>query len=369
MYPAKPAASVLASVFMIFASVPSQAQDHSQMDHGDGEHAAMGHESGAGHAGHHGAHEPVGVMAGHMLEEPMSFMLGYRYQYGRANGGMLNGSDPASDMEVMTQACQPNMCMMAPSKMTMNMHMIEFMFAPTSWLNFMIMPQFMSMDMDMRRINGTPGGMSSSTGGVGDLRMDVLLSLLRKGSHKLHLGLGVTAPTGSITETVVQGMNPTPVLTHYGMQLGSGTWDMIPTLTYSGQSTRLTWGAQLGAVARLESRNDSGYSLGHRFNGHLWGGYALTSWLNATLRTTYAWQGEVRGEYTAPHSMMSSADYPGNYGGHFLDMGFGLQVNLPSGFLDAHSIGVEWAQPLMTDFNGYQLDRVGALNVGWMVHF
>jgi len=342
---------------------------HAHMDHGD-DHASMDQGSHGGHMGH-GAHEPVGVMAGHMLEEPLSFMLGYRYQYARTSGDVLRGSTPASDMEIMANACQPaGMCMMAPETMSMQMHMIEFMFAPTSWLNFMIMPHFMSMDMAMRPLQGSPMRPGqSSTGGVGDLRMDVLLQLLRKPGHRLHMGLGVTAPTGSVSETRINPMTGQPVITHYGMQLGSGTWDLVPTLTYSGHHSKASWGAQVEGVARLEDRNDSGYRLGHRATTHLWGGFAPTSWLNTTLRMSHRWQGAIEGAYSVPHPTMSPPDLPSNYGGHFLDMGFGLQFSLPAGFLDDHSIGVEWAQPLYTDFNGYQLERVGALNVGWMVHF
>ena len=29
---------------------------------------------------------------------------------------------------------------------------------------------------------------------------------------------------------------------HYGMQLGSGTWDLLPSVTYSGDHRRWSWG-------------------------------------------------------------------------------------------------------------------------------
>ena len=41
------------------------------------------------------------------------------------------------------------------------------------------------------------------------------------------------------------------VFTHYRMQLGSGTWDFWPSLTYTGRADRLAWGAH--TLARLQA--------------------------------------------------------------------------------------------------------------------
>ena len=61
------------------------------------------------------------------------------------------------------------------------------------------------------------------------------------------MDLGITAPTGSTTETdrVLTPMNMTPtVRIPYAMQLGSGTWDAKPGITYNGNAKNFTWGAQ-----------------------------------------------------------------------------------------------------------------------------
>ena len=57
------------------------------------------------------------------------------------------------------------------------------------------------------------------------------------------------------------------VFTHYGMQLGSGTWDFWPSLTYTGRSDRLTWGAQVLGIVRMEKENQSGLPAGRRLPG------------------------------------------------------------------------------------------------------
>ena len=60
--------------------------------------------------------------------------------------------------------------------------------------------------------------------------------------------------------------------THYGMQLGSGTWDFLPSLTYTGACRRVSFGAQASGTVRLEHENDSGYALGDVFQASAWGG-------------------------------------------------------------------------------------------------
>ena len=45
----------------------------------------------------------------------------------------------------------------------------------------------------------------------------------------------------------------------YGMQLGSGTWDFHPAITYLGQTENYSYGAQLGG-ARIGD-NDQGTPL------------------------------------------------------------------------------------------------------------
>ncbi len=81
------------------------------------------------------------------------------------------------------------------------------------------------------------------------------------------------------------------------MQLGSGTWDFKPSLTYTGKTGEWSWGAQVGGTKRLESQNESGYALGDTFETSLWGGYDLTNWLSGTVRVAYNWQGAIKGRY------------------------------------------------------------------------
>ncbi len=176
----------------------------------------------------------------------------------------------------------------------------------------------------------------------------------------------------------------------------------------------------MGGTKRLESRNESGYALGDAFETSLWGGYDLTHWLSGTVRVAYNWQGAVKGRYpkwrvglakqydcskfdfttysqfdengnpigpgvfdAAAHQAClirkdndpnldpadldrpAPMDYTTNYGGHYVDVGFGLSVNIPHGAFAGNRLAFEWLQPVYTNVNGYQLDRDGALSFTW----
>ncbi len=62
-------------------------------------------------------------------------------------------------------------------------------------------------------------------------------------------------------------------------------------------------------------------------------------------------------------------DPPANYGGQFVDLGLGVNVTVSSGAFAGNSFKFEWLQPVHTNYNGYQLDRDGVLNVTWNYGF
>ena len=375
---------------------------------------ALGNGGGdhAGHAGHHhGAHEPAGVMFAHTLPKAGDFMVGYRYMWASQSGNMLNGTNPVNDEAIFNSGCtEPETlgCFLTPDSMTMSMHMLDLMYAPTDWLTLMLMPQFVDMHMGMRGLEGghqpTPFGLDidghvphhlqnpHDTGGIGDLGMYALVKLFDNGTHHIHATAGLSAPTGDVNLQIRRTHHTDGGYHDYGMQLGSGTWDFKPSLTYTGAVDKFSWGAQANGIVRMEDHNKSGYRLGDMFQGTAWGGYNPTNWLTATVRGVYTVQGTVNGQFNGssggqfvnPNNPIDEntskpgvntqlrfgpQDYPANYGGRFWDVGFGLSAVVPSGDLAGNRFSVEWLQPVHTDFNGYQLDRDGALSATWGVAF
>lgn len=354
-----------------------------------------GHSSHSSHAAHHhhGGHGPAGVMFDHMLSKINDAMVGYRFMYSRQSGDTLHGSNPVSDLDIVNNGgCGKgrNRCRLTPTYMNMNMHMLDIMYAPTAWLNLMLMPQFMDMDMNLRALNGAPPvppgghvhtGTGHATGGVGDTGMYALVKVLDIPVHHVHLGLGFSAPTGDVGIKLRRSHQQDEGFIHYGMQLGSGTWDFKPSVTYTGKLGDWSWGAQASGTKRLEANNESGFAFGDMFQSTAWGGYSLTHWLSASIRGVYTLQGAVNGRFKPTQGVVNGKitqdvnpkagpmDFPSSYGGRYWDIGFGLNATVPSGALAGNSFGFEWLQPVGTDVNGYQLDREGGLSATWSIMF
>ncbi len=336
------------------------------------------HNSVSAH--HHGEHGPAGLMYSHMLDKAGDFMFGYHFMYSRQAGDMLRGSHPASDQMIVDLGCSDStQCRFTPTYMNMNMHMLNIMYAPTDWLNVMLMPNFIDMDMNLRALSGRPAAIPGihehtgiaghATGGVGDTVMSSLVKLYATSGHQLHMGLGLSAPTGNVDLELRRIFQIDGGLIHFGMQLGSGTWDFLPSLTYTGHSSRWSWGAQLNGVKRMEEQNKSGYRLGDMFQATTWGGYRLNRWLSASIRGIYTLQGAIKGDFNVFNARIGPMDFPTNQGGQYWDIGFGLNVSVPSGKFVGNSLGVEWLQPLRDDVNGFQLERKGALAATWGYSF
>ena len=158
-------------------------------------------------------------------------------------------------------------------------------------------------------------------------------------------------------------------LVHFGMQLGSGTWDFLPSLTYTGSKDQWSWGAQLSGNVRLENRNESGYALGDIFQSTAWGSYNPTNWLSVSARGIYTVKGTIRGNFNGFNGQSGPMDFPDNQGGRFWDVGFGINAYVPSGGLKGNRLSFEWIQPIVDDVNGYQLERDGALSATWSYSF
>ena len=352
------------------------------------------------HMHHHGAPLPAGVMFGHMLPMADDVMVGYRYMYGRQDGDMLHGANKSlGDAEIVAGGCLPETCRTAPTFMDMHMHMLDIMYAPTDWLNLMLMPQFMDMNMNLRGLSGvSPAASEASlddhlthgghtTGGIADTSAYALFKLFADKTHHVNLALGISAPTGDSGITLNRWHTVDGGYIHYGMQTGSGTWDFKPSLTYTGHHDDWGWGAQVTGTTRLESANKYGYALGDILQTSAWGSYNVLNWLSASVRGVYTTQGKVRGRFNAlPGSCATNhatptfkcddvnpkngvMDNPANYGGQYWDVGLGLNASVMDGAYAGHQFGVEWLQPVMENVNGYQLERFGTLNATWTYMF
>lgn len=354
-------------------------------------HSGNGHDGVHSHHAHHrGADAPAGVMNAHMMNQPGDVMVEYNYMYSRQQGDIMHGSRTATDAEIVARCGSPG-CPVTPEKMTMQMQMLHLMYAPAENINLMLMTQLVSMDMENRILDGgyyTPVGghnhgdmdlSGHSSGGFGDTTAAVLLQVFRNPEHEVHLSLGLNIPTGSTDEKMHSHGGE---YMDYGMQTGSGTWDILPGITYTGIHNQWSWGGQLSGIVREDSENDEGYTLGNTFQGTVWGSYRLNDVFSASLRGIHTVQGDIDGELQGvtavidasgnvsyPRPQHNTTDLSDNYGGQYTDVGVGINIAIPGREMQGDSIGIEWLAPVHDDVKGYQLERDGSLTFSWKMMF
>ena len=218
------------------------------------------------------SHAPLGVMGDHP-HEAGEWMLSFRAMRMVMDG---NRTDTARVPADGVLADYP----VTPLRMPMDMYMVGAMYAPTDRLTLVGMVPVLDISMDHRTRTGVE--FTTESGGIGDVQMSALVGVAAGARQRAHLHLGVSAPTGSIDE---RGETPaaTNVRLPYPMQVGSGTWNVLPGLTYLGQTDAWSWGAQAIGTVRL-GENEYNYALGHRVSTTAWFSRRLSESASASLR-------------------------------------------------------------------------------------
>ena len=154
------------------------------------------------------------------------------------------------------------------------------------------------------------------------------------------------------------------------MQLGSGTYDLKPALTYSALSDNAlwNWGAQAMYTYHIRGGND--YNLGDSVR--------LTTWLQRAfgraaswLRLAYSDTAKISGRDSEIQKLLTGtkkaptpdAD-PDNYGGQELDALIGASFTK-----GPFSFGAEFGLPVYQNVNGLQLKTEWMVNIGIQAMF
>ncbi|HSB32585.1 MAG TPA: nitrous oxide reductase accessory protein NosL [Candidatus Sulfobium mesophilum] len=260
--------------------------------------------------------------------------------------------------------------MMIPSSMAMDMHMFMLMYGITDRLTVMGMATYQvnSMNMLMDMGMGAKPDDPMKTKGFGDTELRGIYKI----NNYLVGSLGVSLPTGDIEQTFVTMKRP-PYRAPYDMQLGSGTYDLKPALTYNDFSAdaKWNWGAQ-AMYTWHTAKNDNGWKYGDSFKVNGWLQRALgpaTPWLRVSFTDTAKIKGhdpeiqKLLDPDMKKGAPMPDAD-PNNYGGTRIDSAIGLSIK--KGNLSG---GIEGGIPLYQNLNGLQLKTKWFMTVGLQLMF
>jgi len=334
------------------------------------EHHMDDHSHGTEPAGVHGA-EMMGAGSAGFSYSPMLMHMSDNY---------INSSTVTPDTIVTTIPSQakmngmPEMYRIVPTSMDVQSHMFNFMYGVSDRFNLMIMTAYLQKSMVMTTYSGASGSTvlgtsSSTTSGFGDTAVSGLWRIYKDSSNDANIILGVSLPTGSNTETIsMLGNMPGPMgmpmymsmRGSYGMQLGTGTYDLLPGLTYTNHANSWSWGtAWRGRFATGD--NTEGYHYGDQNEVTAWGGYTSSPGLIWSARLTEGIQNKIHGADPAITGLMEGTN-PNFSGGKHTDVLAGIEIaGGPYGFKNKH-FSLEAGKTVAQDLNGPQLGRDWMLN-------
>jgi len=303
----------------------------------------------------------LNVVGGH-THPAHEIMFGYEFMF-MDMGGHLSGTRDVSEAEILRQF--PS----ASTGMTVEEHMLEIMYAPTNKLTLMAMLPIKHIEMDMVLRDGFH--FTEHSQGISDFQIMALYTALGSVSkgQRLLIDAGMSFPTGSIDEkNTIAGLDPSTFKLEYPMQLGSGTYDFRPGLTYLGESKKWAWGAEALTTLRF-GRNDNGYRLGNEYNLMGWVGYALTDWFAPSLRVNGRIWGNVHGADPEIDSTFDAEGDPHRQGGRRVDFLMGVNFFVPEGIFKRTRVNIEGGFPIYENLDGPQLSTRWLLSAGLTYSF
>ncbi|SMQ73608.1 hypothetical protein SAMN06297468_2252 [Altererythrobacter xiamenensis] len=328
-------------------------------------------------------HAPIGVMGDHAHKKG-EIMLSARYMHMGMAGNQI-GTDDVTPETITTTVpnrfagmpMQPPTLRVVPEAMRAEMVMIGAMYAPVDAFTLAIGATYVTKETDALTFQGGMGTaelgrFQSSVEGFGDMKAMAIIPLLplpdktADRRDELYLKAGFNVPTGSRTKTdeVLTPMGTTMTMRMaYGMQLGTGTWDFEPALTYKARRGKIGYGVQGSASLKLGD-NTQGYSFGDIYESTAWVSYRPAQWVSLSARAKARTMGSIDGMDPAIMGPTQGAN-PDLYGGERVDLLAGVNFVGTHGALAGHRLGIELGKPVYQDLNGPQLASDWSLMIGW----
>ena len=309
-------------------------------------------------------------------------MLSYRYMRMDMAGNQIGTTDVSPTFIATTipnrffgLPGQPPTLRMVPTNMEMDMNMFGAMYMASPKFQVMAMLPYITKSMDHLTFAGGAGpavlgGFNTRSSGIGDIKIIGRYSVLNQGPGKLRFDLGLSLPTGSITETgtvlTPTGATPT-VRLPYSMQLGSGTFDLLPGLSYSLSNGAVEWGGDVNGVIRLGS-NDEGYSLGDEATVGIWARFKTGPSVTLSGRIEAKTVGRIDGIDPLIVGPNQTAD-PLNYGGETVTILAGAEFTGQKGAFKGQTFSIQAGVPIFQDLNGPQVETDWIVSAGWRKGF
>ena len=227
-----------------------------------------------------------------------------------------------------------------------------------------VLLSYIRQSTDHIRRQGSPFTLDSE--GLGDTELS-LGKNFRHGPHVWAADLSASLPTGSIDEKGETPRGPGTQLP-YTMQLGSGTFDFKPSVTYLRSVRQAQFGLQVLSTVRT-GYNDRDYRLGSRFQFTSFASVRVTPWLEPSFKIRYIDWGRIHGADAALDPTVAPVADAELYGGDRTEVVFGLTY-FPGGDRSRDSsIDVQLSQPIHECINGPQPGLEYQVSIAGQIRF
>lgn len=316
-------------------------------------------------------------MLGH-LHEKGGWKISYGYMNMAAEGNLSGIAKVDNDYILKYYS-------MSPQRMRMNMHMLMGMYGISDRFSIMLMLHYNTLSMNMKMLpESTHMHMHDSTmnmmtpastvdakshsSGLGDTKLHFVYSMLNKKAHYLLLSGGINIPTGNIhikgsPDDMMYGGKRLP----YMMQLGSGSFDIMPGIIYLLNTGRTSFSVQFTSVIH-PFYNSLGYHLGNEYTLNTWLAHRWFSWISTSIRTEANASGTIAGSDPGLSQTMEPAASPLCYGGRYANVYAGLNFYINKRIKNS-KISFEYGLPFYQNLNGPQLSIKSSLTAGWLIGF
>lgn len=298
---------------------------------------------------------PIGVF-GSTIHARGDVMLSYRFER-EDYDGLMQGTQDLPISEVATEY------EVVPTALRVSRHVFEAMWAPVEEFTLVLTVPFYEKQLDWQ-VGASGPSTTTTVVGFGDVSLTFLYRVFEDERNRVHLNLGIGFPSGSIKESQpVPGSGETIERLPYVMQLGSGTIDLRPGVTYNGYWRGLFWGGQIWGTLQAGT-NSSNYTKGNEYELTAWAGRKWARWFGTGFRL--AWQQNFNPE--GEDLLMLTTDSPlndaFNQASRRLDALFGVDFYVTGGSLRGLRLSVEAGLPAYLSLDGPQLRNRWSLTAG-----
>lgn len=267
------------------------------------------------------------------------FEVGYRFH--KMNfGDVLLGTELVTFLDVLSDYSG------APIGRTETAHMFSLRYGVVDWLTLEATAGWLVRDRDF---GDEFTFVANNASGISDIEAAALIKLIDRDGVMAHLIGGVEIPTGSI-EKVGPDLSGTNRVLAYEMQLGTGSFSLVPGAVAAIQNEKATVGAQVKARFRLVD-NDRDYRHGDQFDGVMWASYMLSGNFAATTGARISSWGSIEGLDAGMNPSADPGQDPYFSSGTRVDIPLGINVHLTEGLLSGMRVGFEFLWPTYENYD------------------